>query len=365
MTRSLAEYLRAHIAEISADWEREVVADLKVLAKLERGALLDHLPEVLNGLAAWIEGRGEEADVAFLALADGHALQRLGFGIELAVVNIEYSWLRSVIMRHVVDAAWSPQHRLELIALNEGLDRAIQFSVRRYTERRDYVRDRFIGILGHDLRNPLGAASWAAHALLESGTLAEPDRKRVQTISRATERMDRMIRDVLDFARGHLGGGIPSNPSECDLGEVCRSAVEEAGSAHPDRTIGLSTTGDLNGTFDRDRVFQAIANLLGNAVQHGEDPITVAAWEADDHAALFTRVTNRGRVIPAEHIPRLFDPFAHAGDEKKGNLGLGLFIVAQVARAHGATYDVSSSEKETAFTLRWPRVPRSEVPDRP
>jgi signal transduction histidine kinase len=365
MSQSIPDYLRTHKAEISADWERAVVEDLKVLAKLERGALLDHLPEVLNGLAAWVEGKSEEADVAFAALADGHAIQRLGFGIELPVVNIEYSWLRSVIMKHLLAIAWSPQHRLELIALNEGLDRAIQFAVRRYTEHRDYVRDRFISILGHDLRNPLGSAAWAAHALLEAGTLADLDRKRVLTISRAAERMDRMIRDVLDFARGHLGGGIPANPTQCDMGELCRSVVEEAEGAHPERRIEISTTGMLNGTFDRDRVFQAVANLLGNAIQHGDGPIAVAVWEADDHASLFTRVTNRGRAIPAELIPKLFDPFTHAGDETKGNLGLGLFIVAQVARAHGATYDVSSSDAETAFTIHWPRAPRSETPGRP
>lgn len=365
MVESLAEYLRCNKAEISADWERAVTGDLKVLAQLERGALIDHLPEVLNGLAAWIEGKSEEADVAFAALADGHALQRLGFGIELAVVNIEYGWLRSVIMRHAVGMAWSPEHRRELIALNEGLDRAIQLSVRRYTEHRDYVRDRFIGILGHDLRNPLGAASWAAYALLESKTLAEPDRARVLTISRATERMDRMIRDVLDFARGHLGGGIPVHPSACDLGEVCGAALEEARAAHAERVMQLSITGDLRGTFDRDRVFQALANLIGNAVQHGEDPITVSAWEADDRSALFTRVTNCGQAIPSESLPKLFDPFTHAGDETKGNLGLGLYIVAQVARAHGATYEVTSAERETAFTIRWPRARRSETPERP
>ena len=149
------------------------------------------------------------------------------------------------------------------------------------------------------------------------------------------------------------------------MGEVCRAAVEEAGSAHPERTMELSTAGDLRGTFDHDRVFQAIANLLGNAIQHGEDPIRVAVWEADDHGSVVTRVTNRGRVIPPEQLPKLFDPFTHAGDEKKGNLGLGLFIVAQIARAHGATYDVSSSEVETAFNIRWPRALRSETPDRP
>jgi signal transduction histidine kinase len=365
MTRGLAGYLRAHKREIAEDWERAVVRDLKELAGLDRGALLDHLPEVLDGLAAWIEGGGADGDAAFSALAAGHALQRLGFGIELAAVNVEYAWLRQVIMQHVLALPRSPDHEEQLIKVNQGIDRAIQFAIRRYTTHRDHLRDRFIGILGHDLRNPLSAAAMATQRLLQSETLGEADRKRVLVIERATERMGRMIRDVLDFARGHLGDGIPATVAECDLGELCRAAVDEIRSAHPTRRIELGTSGDLLGTFDRERLLQAMGNLLSNAVQHGEDPIRLEVWEADDHTALFTRVTNAGQVIPSESIPRLFDPFVHAGDERKGNLGLGLYIVAQIALAHGATYDVSSSERETVFTFRWPRTPRSETPGRP
>jgi signal transduction histidine kinase len=365
MTRAFAQYLRARKQEIADDWERAVVRDLKELVRLDRGALLDHLPEVLDGLAAWIEGRAADAEAAFAALATGHALQRLGFGIELVAVNIEYAWLRQVIMRHLLALPRSSDDQEQLISVNEGLDRAIQLAIRRYTVQRDSVRDRFIGILGHDLRNPLGAASLAVHALLESPTLGEDDRKRARVIARATERMAGMIRDVLDFARGHLGDGIPATVAECDLGELCRAAVEEALSAYPSRRIELGMGGDLLGTFDRDRLLQVMGNLLSNAVQHGEDPIRLEVWEADDHTALFTRVANAGKAIPSESIPKLFDPFVHAGDERKGNLGLGLYIVAQIALAHGATYDVTSSERETSFTIRWPRTPRSETPGRP
>lgn len=362
---AVAEHIRAHKQDITEAWERTVLSDVKELARIERGALIDHMPELLDGLAAWVEGRAAEAEIAFSALADGHALQRLGFGFELAVVNVEYARLRHVLLKSLLIVPSTVEVREQLIRLNDGLDRAIQTAVRRYSEHRDYMRDRFVSILGHDLRNPLGAASLAADGLRRSGKLDGAAQKRLSTIARSIERMERMTADVLDFARGHLAGGIPARPKECDMGEICRAAVDEALGAHPERTIELQTTGDLRGTFDPDRVLQALSNLLGNAILHGTDPIVVAAFESDDRRALITRVANRGERIPQGTIAKLFDPFMHAGDQAKGSLGLGLFIVAQIARAHGATYDVASSSEQTEFIIRWPRTPRDETRNRP
>jgi phosphoserine phosphatase RsbU/P len=187
----------------------------------------------------------------------------------------------------------------------------------------------------------------------------------VLPVSRALTRMSSIVRDVLDFARGHLGGGIPASPAACDMGEICRSAVEEISAAHPQRTIELSLRGDLRGTFDRERVLQAIGNLLGNALRHGEDPIRVSAWESDELDALLTCVANRGAPIPTAVVPRLFEPFVQGSENARQGLGLGLYIVAQIVRAHGGTYKISSTVEETAVTLRWPRSPRGETPNRP
>jgi signal transduction histidine kinase len=250
--------------------------------------------------------------------------------------------------------------QIQLIRLNDGLDRAIHFAVRRYTQHRDHLKDRFIGILGHDLRNPLGAAATATHSLLRSKSLSDRDRKRVFVIRRATARMERMISDVLDFSRGHLAGGIPATPIPCDMGEICRSAVEEAHNAHPERAISITTKGDLQGAFDPERVSQAIGNLLSNAIHHGEDPVTLTAVETDDRTAVLTEVTNRGKAIGHEIIGKLFDPFVRAGQEAKGTLGLGLYIVAQIAMAHGARCEVTSTDQETRFTIRWPRAVGTE-----
>jgi signal transduction histidine kinase len=365
MPATVAQYLRAHVQEISDEWEHAVVADLKALVNLERGALLDHLPEVLGGLAAWVEGGTEEADRRFALLADGHALQRLGFGIELATLTIEYAWLRRVVLRRLESLTATPELCRDLTLLNEGLDRAVNLSIRRYTEERDNLRDRFIGILGHDLRTPLQSASMAAQALLRSRALGDGDRRFAQGIVTAITRMDQLIADVLDFARGHLGPGIPCVPVACDMAELCRLALEEARSAYPNRAIDFRSRGDLRGTWDDNRVPQALGNLVRNAIQHGRDPIVVAVWEAEERDAVYTRVTNRGPAIPAHAVRTLFDAFAHLKEDHRSGLGLGLYIVAQIARAHGAACDVSSTDLETAFTIRWPRALRADTPGRP
>jgi signal transduction histidine kinase len=363
MASSVADYIRTHKQAIVLDWERAVTARITELVSLERGALIDHLPEVLDGLAAWIEGGSQQAEAAFAALADGHAVQRLGVGIELALVSTEYAAVRHVVLKHLLSVESSAEVREDLILFDQGLDRAIQLATRRYIEHRDYLRDRFVSILGHDLRNPLNAASMATTLLMRSETLKPAEHDRLQTIARAHERMASMIDDVLDFARGHLAGGIPVTPATADLAEICHSVAEEVRNAHPERAIEIRTQGDLRGSFDRERALQAIGNLLSNAIRHGEDPIVLTAGEADDCHAVFTRVSNGGRGISPERIPTLFDAFGQADGQQSG-VGLGLYIVMQIARAHGGTCEVSSSADETAFTIRWPRTPIDDVADR-
>jgi len=289
----------------------------------------------------------------------------LGFGIALSVLNIEYGRLRHVLLTHLLSVASSTEVRQDLIRLDDGLDRAIQHAVHRYTDRRDSLRDRFIGILGHDLRNPLAAVSYAAHTLSQSETISSKERNTATSITRSVERMTRMVNDLLDFARAQLGGGIPASPVECDMGELCRSVADELQRAHPARKIAVRCEGDLRGTFDPDRVMQGLGNLVGNALQHGEDPIVVSVAENDDRRALVTRVTNRGKPLAPDVLHTCFEPFVGSSGDKGSGMGLGLYIVGEIARAHGGVCDASSSADETAFTIRWPRVPRNETPRRP
>ena len=352
----VAEHIRARIPEVVDAWERVVRAKLPSIAQMTRPMLLDHLPELLDGLAAWVEGDKESAETSFDALVQGHALQRLGFGIGIETLTREYMHLRAILLRDLLLVKSADGVRESLVRMNEGLDLAVSRALEYYGAQRDQIRDRFVSILGHDLRGPLSTIAMASSMM---ATMDGVDHKTLaQRIAAAADRMARMVSDVLDFARGHLGGGIPAEPSLNDLGEIVRAAVEEVRQAHPDRKVHLEVRGDLRGPLDRDRCLQAMSNLLANAVQHGKGDIFVQALESPDGHSMTTSVTNRGKPIPPDLLPRLFDPFAHAGDPNaRTGLGLGLYIVDQIALAHGAICEVVSEGGETTFTIRWPRVP--------
>ena len=220
------------------------------------------------------------------------------------------------------------------------------------------ARDQFIAILGHDLRNPLAAIVAGIDSL---GDLSEPYTRTLVRLARSARRIEVIIRDLLDFARGRLGGGIPVAPRACDMHRICTEVVEEIKQAHPSRSISFDGIGDLRGEWDPDRIEQVVSNLVGNAIVHGADPIVVTSRATED--AVVTTVHNQGPPIPEGVIPILFEPFTRAGHEVQHSdegLGLGLYIANEIVHTHGGTLTVSSvAGKGTTFTFALPRsVPR-------
>ena len=355
----------SHKQAIVTRWQAEVLRDVPALATLDAPALVDHLPEFLEGLAAWIEGNEKHAMQGFEALVDGHALQRHGVGIELESLIAEYATLRRVILEVVQEHADAGELSRAIVRLSGGMDLAVAEAVKRYARARDHVRERFIGILGHDLRDPLTAVMMSA-TLLADMTLGEKQSQLVGRITRSARRIERMIDDVLDFARGRLDGGIPISPRLCDMREICQAAVEESRAANAQRDVRLEASGDLRGHWDYDRVRQTLANLLSNARTYGQGDIVVRAWERDDRHAVLTSVTNQGPAIAPELLARIFDPYSRTTSaNRRGGLGLGLYIVEQIARAHGGLVRAESNANATTFTIEWPRVPLAEMPGRP
>ena len=365
-TNPVSMFLRSHLAEIQDTWIRTVTDRLPALHVLDRSAMIDHLPEFLVGLAAWIEGDEDAGRAGFDALVQGHALQRLGHGIQLEVLTHEYHLLRRTIQNALLALPCTDEVRRLMIKVDEGLDFAAAQAVHRYTARRDEVRDRFVSILGHDLRNPLSSVMLAAAGIAAMPCTAPKHASSASIIQRSAERMQRMIADVMDFAQAHLGEGIPAVPAPCDMTALAMEAAHELKLAHPDRDIAVDSSGNTHGAYDKDRVVQVLSNLIGNAIQHGTDPIRVLVRERDDRLAVLTRVTNRGRPIDAERLTQLFQPFspALAPGQRRTGLGLGLYIVQQIAIAHGALCVVRSDETETSFEIEWPRVPLDTVPER-
>jgi signal transduction histidine kinase len=345
VTDPIADLLRIRRDALIARWERAIGG---------RGpALRAHVDHLLAGLASWIEGRREEAAREFAKLVDSPELQSLGYGVGLETLVRECGELRLAILREALARPANADDRESLLAMHEGMDCAIADATARFAQQREDVRDRFIGILGHDLRDPLASVTIIARVLGRHPKL----RTHADRIEEACDRMLRMVNDVLDFARGQLGGGIPARPSPNDLGELCRTVASELGAAHPDRELALELTGDLHADVDRDRVMQALANLISNAFSHGVGRIEVRAHPTHDGDAIATAVTSHGAQIPSRELARIFDPFARAEAAlDKPGLGLGLYIVQQIALAHGARCEVTSGDAGTTFSIRWPRA---------
>jgi PAS domain S-box-containing protein len=219
------------------------------------------------------------------------------------------------------------------------------------------AREEFMAVMGHDLRSPLSAISLGAEALRHL-ELEPPYGGVVDEICNSSRRMAALIHDLMDLARGRLGGGIPVARQACDLEKLCAQIVAEMTRAHPLRMIGAVAHGDCTGEWDPGRLGQVLTNLIGNAVAHGTDPIEIAI---DAHGKdVLLIVTNRGPTIPRDVQATLFQPFA--GARKPGNvvsnsggMGLGLYIVNEIVRAHGGTITVSSEASRTTFMVRLPR----------
>jgi signal transduction histidine kinase len=219
--------------------------------------------------------------------------------------------------------------------------------------------DLFAGILAHDLRNPLGAMMTAAQIVLMRKE-GEGDRnaKPVSRIISSGQRMLRMIDQLLDVTRARAGGGISVEPRHSNLTDLCSQAIDEIELAFPQWTITRESHGDLGGVWDPDRLLQIISNLLSNAGQHGRPEGTVAVKLDGRDEQTVTLEVHNGGAIPESLLPMLFDPFRGSRqrpDASRG-LGLGLYIVKEIANAHGGSIDVSSSDTEgTTFVLSLPR----------
>ncbi|MEO8998897.1 MAG: GAF domain-containing sensor histidine kinase [Rhodanobacter sp.] len=217
------------------------------------------------------------------------------------------------------------------------------------------LREQFIAVLGHDLRSPLSAIQVGTDLL----QAMEPDTRSariVDHIQRSCDRMAELVENILDLARGRLGGGIPVTLQPQDnLASELQYVIAEVQGSHPDREIHVAMAIDHAVTADGRRIAQLLANLLNNAVAHGavDQPVSVAA--RCDGQAFELSVTNGGPPIPTEKIGRLFHPFSRGADAApKPGLGLGLYIAAEVARAHRGTLSVSSTEVGTQFVFRMP-----------
>ena len=355
---TLSSFIREHRDAIVREWVSRAQG-LPSAKGLTHARLHDHVPTILDRLADAID-RCDEGPRPLEDLPEQHAILRFHDGYDLRQVVAEYRLLRHVITEMYAErGGLSPDARANmtpLTVMHETVDRAISEAVDQYAVERDRVRDQFIAMLGHDLRDPLNTILFTQHGQLSRPGLDAATIKAATRTVNAAKRMERMIADLLDFARGRLGGGISVIPVAFNARTLICETVHEIADTHPGRDVQCvveHASGNFAVEWDSDRIAQVIANLLGNALAHGRDPVIVNT--ADEGDTLAIEVSNRGE-IPGDVLPHLFDPFMPgASDTRRDGLGLGLYIVQQIAHGHGGTVAAKSTNDHTTIAVRLPR----------
>jgi signal transduction histidine kinase len=371
----LADFIRENYDVIIADWEQFARTKSPAATDMTGQQLRDHARALLEAAVEDLDARQTDAEQErkskglgrerrMSSVAQAHAIQRMRAGFRLDQLVSEYRALRATVVRLWDEALADTSDattRRDLTRFNEAIDEALTESITCFTEKLDEYRDQFLAVLGHDLRNPLGAIKMSATLLTRSEALDAKHLKAASRIVRTSERMARMVGDLLDLMRTRLGQGISITRVPGNLENVCRQVIDEFSALHPDRQLVLTCEGDLLGEWDQDRLAQIISNLVGNALQHGagDRPVTIRAFSEGDTVIL--AVHNDGPAIPQASLKKIFDPLVRsaATTESPGepnSMGLGLFIVRELANVHGGTVEVASTDEGgTTFTVRLPR----------
>ncbi len=258
-------------------------------------------------------------------------------------------------------AAAAPVHdddgRLASIVLTFD-DATEEWLARAEREANERFRELFIGILGHDLRDPLGVLTVGSSMLLRRGALEPEDKRIVERLASSANRMTRMVAQILDFTRARMGDGIPLNRQPTSLHDVVRTVLADSLLSQETSRVALSLAGDGIGDWDADRLAQVVSNLVSNALWHGAPETQVCVSVRDEPRSVRLEVHNEGRPIPEDLLPVIFDPFRRAAvAHNRSGLGLGLYIAQQIVRAHDGTLTVeSTAERGTTFTVVLPRA---------
>jgi signal transduction histidine kinase len=369
---ALSRFIREHTEEILTEWET-FARSLPIGASMDVVALRDHAKAMLEVIARDLEepqtsrqqdakakGASDAHERTARTAATEHGSGRAQSGFTVNQMVAEFRALRASVLR-----LWGKQpgpkgeaELEEMLRFNEAIDQAIAESLARYTQDIDHTKERFLAILGHDLRTPLGAIMMSSQFILESGELVEPYRGLVDRIGKSSRRMNHMVSDLLDFSRTRLGDTIPIARAEMDVRRMLDDVVAEVAASYPDCRLEVEASGELHGVWDCSRLTQAMTNLIGNAVQHGSNDSPIRVTASGEEREVVIAVHNDGPAIPEELVGRIFQPMKGSRSDpgNRRHLGLGLYIVDRIVVAHQGRIDVESSEGHgTTFTVRLPR----------
>lgn len=365
MTHStLADFIDSKRRPIVAEWTAFAQSLTPAASGMTATALRDHADEILTAIIEDMRSGQTTAEQTEKSMGRGtaqrlgpigkiHASLRIENGFKLGQLVAEYRALRASVLRQ-----WEGIDAHGVTRFNEAIDEALTEAVEDFTRTTDLFRDQSLGILSHDLRNPLQAILMGSKHLVGSDSL---DDKSVRIAARMLEsghRMHRMIADLLDLTRTRFGDRIPIVRAATDLDPICRQVLAELEMVSKAGTLAYRANGDLRGEWDGDRLAQVLSNLVRNAIQHGapNEPVHVEA--SGEGELLCLSVHNVGPVISEHALATLFEPMVrHVADERRNvGLGLGLYIASQIVLSHQGTLEATSNEAGTTFIVRLPRA---------
>jgi signal transduction histidine kinase len=341
-------------AALSNDYDVSVFdGGVAVLEQLELGAapallVLDwHMPDMSGiDVCRFVRKSLDAARLPILILTATGTNESLLQGLDAGANDfVRKPFLSSELNARVAALARSAALHAKLLAAERQLRVEADF------------RERFMGMLAHDLRQPLNAI-FLANAVLSAALAQSPMATTAGIQVRAAGRMKRMIEELLDFTRVRPETGMPIQRSEMDFASIASAIVGEVRLAHPSKTFDFQALGRCIGNWDPDRLAQVCTNLLGNAVEHGDASAPVLVrLDGTAHDVVELSVTNTGKPIAAEVLAQLFLPFRRGSLRAQGDggVGLGLYIVEQIVSAHGGNISAHSDVDSTRFVVRLPR----------
>jgi len=269
-------------------------------------------------------------------------------------------------LRFASPQAFGEEQRAFLADLAALTARALERAARHDEELETRTfQHRLIGIAGHELRNPLTVVLSAAEQLSRTAA-GDRDKRAAARLLRNARRMDRIVRDLMDYAQAQAEGRLHIAPREVDFHELCVRVLASLSSVHPERPVTYQRGEDVRGRWDPDRLEELLENLVVNALKYGAPNRPVYVGWYGDPEELVLKVHNHGPPIPAALLPHVFDPFQRGEDHSvRDSLGLGLYIVKQIVAAHGGRIEARSDrETGTTFVVRLPyAVPAAEARD--
>jgi signal transduction histidine kinase len=372
---SLSDFIRTNVEPILVEWET-FARGLPIGGSMDIAGLRDHAKEMLTVIADDLErpqtmreqsdksqGLSDAGTRRAPTAAQEHGAGRAESGFTIEAMVAEFRALRASVTH-----LWTVRQQQatasdleELIRFNEAIDQAIAESIGTYAKEVAQSKERFLAILGHDLRTPIGAIITSTRFMLDTGELEEPHAALVTRMEKTARRMNRLVTDLLDFTRTRFGDSMPVNPAPMNASVMIDDIAAELRSSYEGTVVNTRSSGDTSGTWDLERLTQAVMNLASNAVHHGTPGAPMDIIATGDADGVRISVRNEGKRIPESEVSRIFDAMKElrspSGKDRR-HLGLGLYIVDKIARAHRGSVQVESTDRCTEFTVLLPRAER-------